>query len=171
MRERLPRAQDLREGLTLFRRTACARAAAEGSVEDLELEQVLKTGFRGIQCVESRGPEPGVGCAGRDEESGWLAAALARRAMRDDHLWQNLGLFNRGEPSRLLARHFPALYAGNSNNMRWQKFFYRRICELDGFSLCAAPHCSECADFVSRLGDVNGLSRLAMAGRETAANR
>jgi nitrogenase iron protein NifH len=40
-------------------------AAAEGSVEDLELEQVLKVGFKGIKCVESGGPEPGVGCAGR----------------------------------------------------------------------------------------------------------
>lgn len=40
-------------------------AAAEGSVEDLELEQVLKTGYAGIKCVESGGPEPGVGCAGR----------------------------------------------------------------------------------------------------------
>ncbi|MBK1698998.1 nitrogenase iron protein [Rhodovibrio salinarum] len=40
-------------------------AAKEGSVEDLELEDVVKTGYGGIQCVESGGPEPGVGCAGR----------------------------------------------------------------------------------------------------------
>ncbi len=40
-------------------------AATEGSVEDLELEDVLKVGYRGIKCVESGGPEPGVGCAGR----------------------------------------------------------------------------------------------------------
>jgi nitrogenase iron protein NifH len=40
-------------------------AAEEGSVEDLELEQVLKTGYKDIKCVESGGPEPGVGCAGR----------------------------------------------------------------------------------------------------------
>lgn len=33
--------------------------------EDVELEQVLKEGFQGIKCVESGGPEPGVGCAGR----------------------------------------------------------------------------------------------------------
>jgi nitrogenase iron protein NifH len=36
-----------------------------GSVEDLELEDVLKVGYRDIKCVESGGPEPGVGCAGR----------------------------------------------------------------------------------------------------------
>lgn len=32
---------------------------------DIELDQVLSTGFAGVRCVESGGPEPGVGCAGR----------------------------------------------------------------------------------------------------------
>src|SRR5450631_3763897 len=40
-------------------------AAEAGSVEDLELEDVLSVGYGGIKCVESGGPEPGVGCAGR----------------------------------------------------------------------------------------------------------
>jgi nitrogenase iron protein NifH len=40
-------------------------AAEAGSVEDLELEDVLSIGYGGIKCVESGGPEPGVGCAGR----------------------------------------------------------------------------------------------------------
>ncbi len=104
-----------------------------------------------------------------DESSTWLVAVLARRAMRDDHLWQDLGLCNRAELGRLLARHFPALHAGNVNNMRWKKFFYRRICELEGFSLCAAPHCSVCVDFASCFGDEDGMSRLAAAGRESKA--
>jgi nitrogenase iron protein NifH len=33
--------------------------------EDVELEDVVKAGFKGVSCVESGGPEPGVGCAGR----------------------------------------------------------------------------------------------------------
>jgi len=33
--------------------------------EELTLEQVVKVGFGDIRCVESGGPEPGVGCAGR----------------------------------------------------------------------------------------------------------
>jgi len=45
--------------------TVLSLAAEAGSVEDLELEDVLKVGFGGIKCVESGGPEPGVGCAGR----------------------------------------------------------------------------------------------------------
>jgi nitrogenase iron protein NifH len=40
-------------------------AAEAGSVEDLELEDVLKMGYGDVKCVESGGPEPGVGCAGR----------------------------------------------------------------------------------------------------------
>jgi len=33
--------------------------------EDVELDDVRKAGFGGTLCVESGGPEPGVGCAGR----------------------------------------------------------------------------------------------------------
>ena len=33
--------------------------------EDVELDKILKPGFEGTMCVESGGPEPGVGCAGR----------------------------------------------------------------------------------------------------------
>ncbi|MHB1404553.1 MAG: nitrogenase iron protein [Desulfitobacteriaceae bacterium] len=40
-------------------------ARERGTVEDLELEEVLLEGYAGIRCAESGGPEPGVGCAGR----------------------------------------------------------------------------------------------------------
>ena len=45
--------------------TILSLAAEAGTVEDLELEDVMKTGYKDIRCVESGGPEPGVGCAGR----------------------------------------------------------------------------------------------------------
>ncbi|WP_445490749.1 nitrogenase iron protein [Niallia sp. 03133] len=45
--------------------TVLELAAKMGTVEDLELEDVLDTGYGDILCVESGGPEPGVGCAGR----------------------------------------------------------------------------------------------------------
>ena len=45
--------------------TIMSLAAEAGSVEDLELEDVLKVGYRGIKCAESGGLEPSVGCAGR----------------------------------------------------------------------------------------------------------
>ena len=40
-------------------------AAEKGTIEDIELEEVMKYGYQRIRCVESGGPEPGVGCAGR----------------------------------------------------------------------------------------------------------
>src|ERR1700690_1891987 len=45
--------------------TVMDMAREKGTVEDLELSDVLLTGFKGIKCAESGGPEPGVGCAGR----------------------------------------------------------------------------------------------------------
>ena len=33
--------------------------------DDVALDSILKEGFKGVKCVESGGPEPGVGCAGR----------------------------------------------------------------------------------------------------------
>ncbi|NOW07600.1 nitrogenase iron protein [Clostridium beijerinckii] len=47
----------------LAQRTVLDTLREEG--EDIELEAIMKTGFKCIKCVESGGPEPGVGCAGR----------------------------------------------------------------------------------------------------------
>jgi nitrogenase iron protein NifH len=47
----------------LAQRTVLDTLREEG--EDVELEDVRKKGFGGTLCVESGGPEPGVGCAGR----------------------------------------------------------------------------------------------------------
>ena len=47
----------------LAQRTVLDTLREEG--EDVELDDVCKVGYRGTRCVESGGPEPGVGCAGR----------------------------------------------------------------------------------------------------------
>ncbi len=47
----------------LAQRTVLDTLREEG--DDIELDSIMKTGFNGIKCVESGGPEPGVGCAGR----------------------------------------------------------------------------------------------------------
>jgi nitrogenase iron protein NifH len=61
-----PKADSTRLMLHSKAQTTILHLAAErGSVEDLELEEVLLTGYRDVKCVESGGPEPGVGCAGR----------------------------------------------------------------------------------------------------------
>ncbi|MEM8830077.1 MAG: nitrogenase iron protein [Cyanobacteria bacterium P01_G01_bin.19] len=61
-----PKADSTRLMLHSKAQTTILHLAAErGSVEDLELEEVLLTGYNNVRCVESGGPEPGVGCAGR----------------------------------------------------------------------------------------------------------
>lgn len=61
-----PKADSTRLMLHSKAQTTILHLAAErGAVEDLELDEVLLTGYRGVKCVESGGPEPGVGCAGR----------------------------------------------------------------------------------------------------------
>lgn len=61
-----PKADSTRLMLHSKAQTTILHLAAErGAVEDLELEEVMLTGFRNVRCVESGGPEPGVGCAGR----------------------------------------------------------------------------------------------------------
>jgi nitrogenase iron protein NifH len=61
-----PKADSTRLMLHSKAQTSVLQLAAElGAVEDVELDQVLQIGYRGVRCVESGGPEPGVGCAGR----------------------------------------------------------------------------------------------------------
>jgi nitrogenase iron protein NifH len=61
-----PKADSTRLILHSKAQNAVMQLAAEaGSVEDLELEDVMAVGYGGVKCVESGGPEPGVGCAGR----------------------------------------------------------------------------------------------------------
>lgn len=98
----------------------------------------------------------------------WLAGMVARRALEPNHLWEDLGLRDRSELSRLMARHFGPLAARNTNNMRWKRFFYRMMCEDDGFVMCATPVCSQCADFSLCFGDDSGESRMADRRRALA---
>lgn len=48
---------------TLAQRTVLDTLRENG--DDIELDSIMRDGFGGIKCVESGGPEPGVGCAGR----------------------------------------------------------------------------------------------------------
>jgi len=102
-------------------------------------------------------------------------AMIARRCLRPNHLWQDLGLANRGELSMLMQRHFPGLALRNSGDMKWKKFFYRMMCSSEQFRLCAAPVCSECDDFDACFGSEDGealLARVAngrLAGPNTEA--
>lgn len=94
---------------------------------------------------------------------GPLVSMIARRCKSPHHLWQDLGLRNRGELSQLMSRHFPRLAEKNKQDMKWKKFLYRMVCGSEGFVLCTAPVCSECDDFKVCFGAEDGESRLAWA--------
>lgn len=79
-------------------------------------------------------------------ESEWLARVIAVACMGSDHLWQDMGLPSRSVLSSLMETHFRPLHELNASNMKWKKFFYKRICEEGGFFLCKSPSCSICID-------------------------
>jgi nitrogen fixation protein NifQ len=84
--------------------------------------------------------------AGVYESDVWLAHIVATSCCGRNHLWQDLGLANRGELSTLMAVAFPALAALNVGDMKWKKFIYRHYCSREGIYVCPAPSCSECTD-------------------------
>jgi nitrogen fixation protein NifQ len=98
------------------------------------------------------------------DETSWISAIVTKRSLSPRHLWQDLGLATREELGRLMAERFPDLAARNFNHMKWKKFFYRSLCELEGFVLCSSPTCRECGDFHDCFGDESGESALARLG-------
>jgi len=85
--------------------------------------------------------------AGADVSEQWIAEIVAAACMGFDHLWQDLGLWNRSELSQLLVLHFPELANRNTKDMKWKKFLYKQLCERDGTYVCRAPSCDVCADY------------------------
>lgn len=98
-----------------------------------------------------------------------LAGMIARRAQQPNHLWQDLGLRNRGELSRLMFDYFGPLARRNRQDMKWKKFFFRTICRDAAYTLCAAPSCGECCDFDQCFNEESGESLLAHLRRSTEA--
>jgi nitrogen fixation protein NifQ len=89
-----------------------------------------------------------------------LAAIIARRAQRHNHLWQDLGLRSRAELSQLMTRHFAPLARRNRSDMKWKKFFSRLLCADGTVLVCTAPSCGECDDVDSCFGDERGETLL-----------
>lgn len=103
--------------------------AGDDQIEEPDLRRLL------VDHRSGDGPEPV-----------WLSAIIARRSQSANHLWQDLGLFDRGELNALMERHFRPLKRRNSGDMKWKKFFYRLLCEQDGLVVCKAPTCDACDD-------------------------
>jgi len=80
------------------------------------------------------------------QETEWIISLIVSACLGSDHLWQDLGLWNRSELSALLSYNFPALAERNTKDMKWKKFLYKQLCEAEGLYLCRAPSCEVCID-------------------------
>ncbi len=90
--------------------------------------------------------------AGRDGSEVWMARIVAAACMANDHLWQDLGLWNRTDLTRLMRENFPALATVNVHDMKWKKFLYKQLCQREGIYVCRAPSCAVCADYAHCFG-------------------
>ena len=85
--------------------------------------------------------------ANNDVSEEWVAQIVAAACMGLDHLWQDLGLWSRGELTKILSLNFPGLARRNDKDMKWKKFLYKQLCARDGTYVCRAPSCDVCADY------------------------
>jgi nitrogen fixation protein NifQ len=90
------------------------------------------------------------GCA--DPSETWLALIVATACMGGDHLWQDLGLWQRADLTQLMARNFPGLTALNTRDMKWKKFLYKQLCDRAGVYVCRSPSCEVCVDYAKCFG-------------------
>jgi nitrogen fixation protein NifQ len=90
--------------------------------------------------------------AGNDASETWLALIVATACMGSDHLWQDLGLWQRADLTQLMARNFPGLTALNTQDMKWKKFLYKQLCNRAGVNACRAPSCEVCVDYAKCFG-------------------
>jgi nitrogen fixation protein NifQ len=103
--------------------------------ETLELQQLLLQGR-----------------ADNEPEAEMIADVVAVACLGSDHLWQDLGVWNRGDLSDLLTLYFPRLAARNTADMKWKKFFYKQLCQAEGIHTCRAPSCEVCIDYQACFG-------------------
>lgn len=68
-----------------------------------------------------------------DAETGEMAAWIAASSLKDGHLWRGMGLENREELRAMMRENFSVLYEENAKDMRWKRFFYKRLCGWEGF--------------------------------------
>jgi nitrogen fixation protein NifQ len=84
-----------------------------------------------------------------------MANIVATACAGRDHLWQDLGLSERSELSRLMWVNFPILARANTGDMKWKKFLYRQFCANEGIYVCPAPSCGECTEHAKCFGPEN----------------
>lgn len=87
-----------------------------------------------------------------NQETQAIATVIVAGCLGSNHLWQDLGLWNRAQLTELLRYNFPELAARNNHDMKWKKFLYKQLCEAEGLYICRAPSCGMCIDYMKCYG-------------------
>jgi nitrogen fixation protein NifQ len=90
--------------------------------------------------------------SGRSESERWMAEILIAGCTGSDHLWQDLGLWQRADLSRLMLDSFGPIALRNVKDMKWKKFLYKQLCEAEGVYVCRSPSCEVCVDYDNCFG-------------------
>ena len=90
--------------------------------------------------------------SGSHEDAEHVARWVAASCLMDGHLWRAMELADRKELSGLIAGYFSPLFDKNTTDMKWKKFFYRQLCEREGFYTCKSPNCGVCVDYQKCFG-------------------
>jgi len=68
-----------------------------------------------------------------DERARFWAVRIAAASLQPVHLFQAMGMTSREELSTVMRERFNPLFLGNTKNMRWKKYLYKRLCGWEGF--------------------------------------
>jgi len=68
-----------------------------------------------------------------DETAEYWAHRISRASLEPTHLFQAMGMASRDELSAVMRECFSPLFLGNTKNMRWKKYLYKRLCGWEGF--------------------------------------
>ena len=90
--------------------------------------------------------------SGRSDSELRMVEILIAGCMGSDHLWQDLGLWQRADLSKLMQDNFAPLALRNNKDMKWKKFLYKQLCEAEGIYVCRSPSCEVCADYDNCFG-------------------
>lgn len=89
---------------------------------------------------------------GKSKSELWMVDIVSAGCLGNDHLWQDLGLWQRADLSKLMMDNFLPVASRNVNDMKWKKFLYKQLCETEGIYTCRAPSCEQCADYTDCFG-------------------
>ncbi len=90
--------------------------------------------------------------SGHSKSELWMADIVVAGCLGSDHLWQDLGLWQRADLTKLMLENFRPLAQRNDKDMKWKKFLYKQLCEAEGIYICRSPSCEVCIDYENCFG-------------------